>query len=171
MKLDNNKNLKFQIQTFKAVYDIKLMRFWDFLGTCRHLVFMAKMFIIWTMVCLLPGSRQEIHTKAFQTNMEECERDTEQGDSNQPRQDEKFVPKRRASSVSWRWFGQSHKMVKILEVKGSKSFIFPSIARVTSLWSACRHLSVWPCHPAVTQSPGTCRLAAFLLLVMCMCIA
>lgn len=79
MKLDNNKNLKFQIQTFKAVYDIGLM---------RHLVFMAKMFIIWTMVCLLPGCRQEIHMKAFQTNMEECERDTEQGDSNQPRQDE-----------------------------------------------------------------------------------
>lgn len=128
---------------------------------------MAKMFIIWTMVCLLPGCRQEIHMKAFQTNMEEGERDTEQGDSNQ------LIPKRQASSVSWRWFGfgsQSHKMPKILGVKGSKSFIFPSIDRVTSLWSACRHLSIWPCHPAVTQSPGTCRLATFLLLFMCVCV-
>ena len=49
--------------------------------------------------------------KATQTNMEESERDTERGnteqekDSDQPRLNEEFVPKRGATSVAWTWFG------------------------------------------------------------------
>lgn len=56
-------------------------------------------------------------------------------------------------------------MLKNLGVKGSKSFIFPTTGGLASLWSACRHLSIWPCHLAVTRShwpsPGTCRLTRF----------
>ena len=43
--------------------------------------------------------------------MEESERDTEQGnseqekDSDQPRQNEELLPKRGATSVAWTWFG------------------------------------------------------------------
>ena len=50
------------------------------------------------------------HMKATQTNMEEGEGDTERGnseqeDSDQPRQNEELVPKRGATSVAWTWFG------------------------------------------------------------------
>ncbi len=54
---------------------------------------------------------------------------------------------------------QGRKMLKILGFKGSKSFIFPTTDGVASLWRACQHLSIWPCHPAVTQSYWVCARA------------
>lgn len=39
-----------------------------------------------------------------------------------------------------------HAMLKILGVKCSMSLIFPSTDSVAFLWSACWHLSIWPCH-------------------------